>query len=297
MNVHEAGWRRFKIGDFTATIVSDGAIVFESVASEFPAQQASEVNALLDPSSSGSSPLNCLLLDTGRRLILIDAGMGSSTLLGDGAGRLVSNLAAAGISPDELDAVLLTHLHCDHLWGLIDARGAPVFANAEVFLPKAEFAFWTGEPNVDRSALIAADDIAMTRRCLAAYQARLSLFEGEAELVPGIRAIATPGHTLAHTSYLIASAGERVLNIGDICHHGAVQFARPDWLFRWDDDAELAALSRRRMFDMAADEHIPIVGFHLPIPGVGWVEREGAGFRFRAAARGAEGDGSFFVVE
>jgi len=286
MKAHEAGWLRFKIGDFNATIVSDGAIVFESFASEFPGQRASEVNALLDPatpaSNSASSPVNCLLLETGRQRVLIDAGMGSSTLLGDGAGRLASNLVGAGVSPEDIDAVLLTHLHCDHLWGLLDARGAPAFPNAEVFLPRAEYALWTGEPNAGPSEPIAADEIAMTRRCLAAYEARLRLFEGEAEPVAGVRAIPTPGHTVGHTSYLVASAGERALNIGDICHHGAVQFARPDWRFRWDEDAERAALTRRRIFDMAADERLPIVGFHLPFPGVGRVEREGSAFRFVA---------------
>jgi glyoxylase-like metal-dependent hydrolase (beta-lactamase superfamily II) len=282
----ETGWRRFRIGEFAAVVVSDGAIEFESIASEFPGQSVAKVRGLLDPETSaslpGASPLNCLLLNDGRRSLLIDAGMGASALLGDGAGRLPENLAAAGVTPGDIDVVLLTHLHCDHLWGLIDAHGAPVFPNAEVFAPKAEFDFWMGEPGAERRAPAPSEEIAMTRRCLSAYQAQLSLFEGEAELVSGVRAIPTPGHTIGHTSYLIVSAGTRVLNIGDICHHGAVQFARPEWLFRWDDDADLATQSRHRVFEMAADQRLTIVGFHLPFPGVGRVEREGTGFRFVA---------------
>jgi glyoxylase-like metal-dependent hydrolase (beta-lactamase superfamily II) len=280
----ETGWRRFRIGEFAAMVVSDGAIKFESIASEFPGQTVANVRGLLDPETSatlpGASPLNCLLLNNGRRSLLIDAGMGVSALLGDGAGRLSENLAAARVKPDDIDVVLLTHLHCDHLWGLIDAHGAPVFPNAEVFAPKAEFDFWMAEGNAGLRATLPPEDVAMTRSCLSAT--RLSLFEGEAELVPGVSTIPTPGHTIGHTSYLIVSAGARVLHIGDICHHGAVQFARPEWLFRWDDDADLAALTRRRVFEMAADQRLTIVGFHLPFPGVGWVEREGTGFRFVA---------------
>ena len=157
----EAGWRRFKIGAFTATVVWDGAIAFESLASEFPGRSAGEVDVLTGPAlsatSPGLSPLNCLLVDTGARRLLFDAGMGASPLLGRGAGLLTANLAAAGVSPEDIDAVLLTHLHCDHLWGLLGARGAPAFPNAEVFLPRAEYAFWMGEANAGRSAPIATN--------------------------------------------------------------------------------------------------------------------------------------------
>ena len=278
-------WRRFMIGDFEATIVSDGTIAFDGIAAEFPDQPEAEANRLLDPAAvagrPGYSPLNCLVLDTDHRLLLFNAGMGASTLLGERAGRLPENLAAAGVRSEAIDAILLTHLHCDHTCGLIDARGVPVFPNAELLLPSAEFDFCMSEPNADSP--IPTDEIALARRCVAPYRARLRLISGDAEIFEGVTPVATLGHTIGHTSYLIASAGQRALNIGDICHHGAVQFANPQWRFRWEDDPQLAVLSRQRIFGMAADEDLKLIGYHLPYPGLGRVRREGSGFRFAAA--------------
>jgi glyoxylase-like metal-dependent hydrolase (beta-lactamase superfamily II) len=288
MTSDKAASRRFQIGDCVATVVSDGVIAFPSVASEFPRQSTREVQALLDSclsaSAPGASALNCLMLDGGGRRLLIDAGMGASARLGDGAGRLLENLAAAGVGRADIDGVLLTHLHCDHLWGVIDANGAPAFPNAELFAPRADFEVWTGPG----CASLPQEEVATTQRCLTAYAARLRLLDGDTEIAAGVRAIPTPGHTIGHTSYMIASAAKRALVIGDLCHHGAVQFARPDWLFRWDDDAELAATTRRRIFDMAADEDLTVVGYHLPFPGVGRIARDAGGFRFVSAAEREE---------
>jgi glyoxylase-like metal-dependent hydrolase (beta-lactamase superfamily II) len=273
--------RPFNAGEIAAMIVSDGEIECGSVASEFPTIPEVEVNRLLDPLSLARPQTlqeNCLLLKLGGRTFLFDAGMGASTLLGPRAGRLPQSLAAAGISVAEIDAVVLTHLHCDHAWGLIDARSAPTFPNAEIFLSKVEFDAWMSE---GAQSARAAEDVETMRACLAPYRDRLSFVADGKALMEGVIPISTPGHTSGHMSYLIGAVGPRLLDIGDVCHHGAVQFAQPNWRFRWDDDPDLAARSRLRVLGMAADEELDVVGFHLPFPGVGRVERQADGFRFK----------------
>ena len=282
------GGDRFGAGDFDAIVISDGEIEFDTVASEFPSAPEVEVNKLIDPLSLARRPpvlqLNCLVLKLGSRIVLFDTGMGASTMLGAGAGRLPRNLADAGINADQIDAIVLTHLHCDHAWGLIDACSAPTFPNARVFLSGIEHSVWTGE---DGSDAIPGEEALAMRNCLAPYRDRLSFVADGAAFIDGVTAIATPGHTSGHMSYLIATPGRDLFNIGDLCHHSAVQFANPHWLFRWDDNPTQAVRSRLQAFSMAAERGVELVGFHLPFPGVGRVEREGDGFRFHPTGAGS----------
>jgi glyoxylase-like metal-dependent hydrolase (beta-lactamase superfamily II) len=282
----ELGGHRFGAGDFEAIVVSDGEIEFQSVASEFPSAPEIEVNKLIDPVSLARRPpvlqQNCLVLKLGGRIVLIDTGMGASTMLGAGAGRLPHNLAAAGISADQVSAIILTHLHCDHAWGLIDARSAPTFPNAQVFLSRTEYDSWTGDDGSTGVDAARREEVLATRNCLAPYRNRLSFVTDGAEPVEGVTAISTPGHTRGHMSYLIALPGRHLFNIGDLCHHHAVQFANPHWRFRWDDNPEEAVRSRLQAFSMAAERGLEVVGFHLPFPGLGRLARQGDGFRFLA---------------
>ena len=272
------------MADFEATIVSDGEIEFESVAREFPWTPESKINRLLDPLSLARPPLvlqeNCLVLKTGRGTILFDTGMGASTTLGKRAGRLPHNLAAAGIRPEQIDAIVLTHLHCDHAWGLIDASDAPTFPNAKVFVSEIEFDSSTRDRGSWKIESPPTSEVLATRACLAPYRDRLSFVTDGVQFLEGITPISTPGHTSGHMSYVIASAGHRLFNIGDLCHHHKVQFPNPRWHFRWDDNPAQAAFSRLNAFAMAADKGLDLIGFHLPFPGVGRVKREGRGFRF-----------------
>ena len=287
----QPAWRRLRIGGLDALVVSDGVIEADDVASEFPSVPESGASRLRDAPILARGPaelqLNCLLLHVGGRLVLFDAGMGASPLLGGKSGRLPESLAAAGIDRNAITAVILTHLHCDHAWGLVDPRGRPAFPNAGLFLSRIDFDFWNGGECVNRRNQLSADEIEATRAALAPYADRTSFVGERAEVIAGVTAVPTPGHTRGHMSYIIGSAGERFIVIGDLCHHEAVQFANPHWHFRWDDDPAQAVRSRSEMLRRAADEGLGLIGFHLPFPGVGRVLRAGAGFQFIAATADA----------
>ncbi|MBV8473020.1 MAG: MBL fold metallo-hydrolase [Hyphomicrobiales bacterium] len=278
----------FNGGPGEAIVVSDGELECGSVASEFPSIPKIEVNELLGPLAIARGPHfldeNCLVLRLGGRTILFDAGMGASPLLGQRAGRLLDSLAAAGVSAAAVDAIVLTHLHCDHAWGLINARGAPNFPNAQVFLSKVEFDAWMVEARPSGASAGSLEDVQAMRDCLAPYRDRLSFVADGEAFLDGVIPVATPGHTSGHMSYRIETAGFRLFNIGDVCHLHAIQFARPRWPFRWDGDPDAAVHSRLAAFGMAADEDLQVIGFHLPFPGVGRIERQGDGFRFLPAS-------------
>lgn len=277
-----AAWYRFNIGDFNATIVSDGELTFESCTSEFPEAPVEEVNRLLDREFLPNAPLvlqeNALVLDTGKRVILFDTGFGEVPLFGTASGQLPKNLVKAGIKPEDIDTVILTHIHPDHAWGLTTAEGKKTFPNAEVFVSKTDFDFWTDETKVDDENMGAF--VQGARKAILPYKGRLNLIEKNGEVLPGISALSFPGHTLGHTSYLIQSGNEAFLNLGDICHHYALLFPYPRWKYKWDVDADMAVQSRLKCFDMAVADNLTLLGFHFPFPGIGRIRREGEGFRY-----------------
>lgn len=277
-----AAWYRFNIGDFNATIVSDGELTFESCTSEFPEAPVAEVSKLLDREFLPNAPLvlqeNALVLDTGKRVILFDTGFGEVPLFGTASGQLPKNLLKAGIKPEDIDTVILTHIHPDHAWGLTNAEGRKTFPNAEVFVSKTDFDFWTDEAKVNDENMGAF--VQGARKAILPYKDRLTLIEKNGEFLPGISALSFPGHTLGHTSYLIQSGGQAFLNLGDICHHYALLFPNPRWKYKWDIDADMAVQSRLKCFDMAASEKLTLLGFHFPFPGIGGIQREGQGFRY-----------------
>jgi glyoxylase-like metal-dependent hydrolase (beta-lactamase superfamily II) len=284
-----AGWYRFSIGDFEATIVSDGHLTLRSATDEFPRAPKEEVRRLFDAEFMQADPMvlqqNALVVNTGRRLVLFDTGMGEGAMFGTRSGRLLANLAAAGIDPGDIDAVALTHPHPDHAWGLIGAGGVRRFPNAEVFVSKVDHDFWTDEGKIAKSAENGIPPLVITgaRDSLFAYRDRLSFVEDGMQIVAGVTALSTPGHTLGHTSHLISSNGQNVLNLGDICHQHVLLAPNPRWEFDGDTDAGLAVESRLRIFERAVDEELTLVGFHFPYPGIGRLARGGSGYRYVAA--------------
>jgi glyoxylase-like metal-dependent hydrolase (beta-lactamase superfamily II) len=277
-----AAWYRFNIGDFNATIVSDGELTFESCTSEFPEAPVDQVNKLLENEFLPNAPMvlqeNALVLDTGKRVILFDTGFGEVPLFGTESGKLPKNLVKAGIKPEDIDTVILTHIHPDHAWGLTNAEGKKTFPNAEVFVSKTDYDFWTDESKVNDENMGAF--VQGARKAILPYKDRLTLIEKNGEVLPGISALSFPGHTLGHTSYLIQSGNEAFLNLGDICHHYALLFPFPRWKYKWDIDADLAVQSRLKCFDMAVADNLTLLGFHFPFPGIGRIRRDGEGFRY-----------------
>ena len=279
-----AGAMRRKVGDFEVTALLDGHL---DVAPELVVgYDADEASALREAAFIGSEaltiPVTAYLVNTGERLVLIDAG--TSTSLGPTLGHLLTPLAAAGVSPDQVDAILITHMHPDHLFGVLDASDQKVFPNAELILPETDVAFWYDDANLNAAPEQFHPFFLGARKAADAYADRQSRFSGEAEILPGIRPLGLPGHTPGHTGFIIDSNGETLIIAGDILHLAAYQFAHPDWAIAFDIDPNLAAETRKRFFDQMASDRVMFAGMHVPFPGFGYVAREGSDYRFVPAA-------------
>ncbi|QDG94646.1 MBL fold metallo-hydrolase (plasmid) [Rhizobium sp. NIBRBAC000502774] len=261
-----------KVGDLTITAVSDGYLhaSFDFLANIDPAD-AARMQENAEITDQTSIHINCYLVRSGGRTILIDAGAGGFKQWG---GRLKTNLLLVGIQPSEIDAILLTHAHPDHVGGLMDASGEAVFPNAELVAHHREVAFWQDDGNLSRAPDRARGNFLVARQAFDGYRDRLRTFEG-GEVLPGVTAMPLPGHTAGHTGYRLDSGGKSLLIWGDIVHFPEIQIPRPDVSIAFDQDAHLAAETRTRLLDLANSERLLIAGMHLGKPGFAQVERIG----------------------
>lgn len=282
----ENGWFRFRIGAMEATVVSDGRMLPHEVAAFFPGLPPEELIAAKHRSgvtgTHFSMEQNCLVLRHAGHVVLFDTGVGTDPVYGWGhSGLLLRSMAAAGIDPAEVTEVVLTHAHSDHAWGLVDDTGAPNFPQARVFVPRVDHDHWTDLAKVARGGFT-ADFVLGARRNLLAYQDRMTLFDGDGEILPGVRAVASSGHSPGHCSYIIGSGQDRCLFLGDVAHTAHLQMAHPTWAFAYDHDPVQAVVTRQALLGRAADEGLNVIGYHFDFPGLGRIHRDGAGFRFEA---------------
>ncbi len=260
-----------QIGDLTITAVSDGYLhaSFDFLANIDPSDAARmQENAGITDHTS--IHINCYLVRSGGRTILIDAGAGGFKQWG---GRLKANLLHAGIQPSEIDAILLTHAHPDHVGGLMDASGTAVFPNAELVAHHREVAFWQDDGNLSRAPERARGNFLVARQAFEGYRNRLRTFDS-GEVLPGITAMPLPGHTAGHTGYRLDSGDKSLLVWGDIVHFPQIQVPRPDVSIAFDQDAHLAADTRSKLLDCVAGEQLLIAGMHLGEPGFARIERK-----------------------
>ena len=270
------GFYRHRIGGAMLTTLLDGQ--FEASFGLVVGIDAAEAERLERAAFRRSPPrltVNAFLLEAGGRRILIDSGIGNA--YGPSMGHTARHLEAAGVTPAQIDTILITHGHIDHVNGLLDDAGAPLYLNAELFINAAEWAFWTddtlraGAPDDRKQAIDTA------RRALAPYRERMHTFDGSS-VIPGVTAVPEPGHTPGHTGYLIEDGGERLLIWADIVHLPGIQFARPEAGVMFDTDGAQAIKTRQRILDMAATDRLAIAGMHLDFPAVGHVDRSGSGY-------------------
>jgi len=283
-------WHRFKIGEYEATIVSDGSLPLGKPEPAFPASPPNEIQELLTRNflqpDAATLEQNALILNTGRQLILFDTGMGesmgpASKMFGPTTGKLLANMRAAGIEPEQIDMVVLTHAHCDHCWALVDANGNRNFPNAQVAISEVDLKFWTDDAN-KRGPDFMVPFIDGAKKNLSAYRDRMVMVRDEQPVVPGVTALSTPGHTLGHTVYAISSGNTTVVNTGDLAHHHILLLRQPLWEFSFDTDPKLSAQTRSRMLDRLAKDKHAVLSYHFPWPGLGHVAREGSGYGWYA---------------
>lgn len=230
------------------------------------------------PFDSVLSPYTCLLIQTGRNVVLVDTGAGQTVRT---AGALLARLEMEGVRARDVDTVVLTHAHSDHIGGALDPQGAPAFPNARYVLAEAEFDFWMAA-RVDLSALRVTQHYragleSVANRSLTALRHKLELTCGETEVIPGIRLIPAPGHTPGHMAVMLTSGSERLLNIADAAQH-PLHLERPDWENGMDLARAEAAATRAMLLERAVSERIPVMAFHFPFPSLGTVRAKDAGW-------------------
>ena len=275
------GYYRIKIGRLVVTVLTDGttSIPYDQLLKGRSQKIIDQTFAAAGEVATRPTSINAFLVDTGERRILIDAGAGP--LFGACCGRLPDTLAAAGYCPEQIDAVLLTHVHGDHSGGLLRA-GARTFPKAELYLAKIELDYWMSDAERTRAKPSHRKMFAEARTALAPYIAdgRVHTFSGRTTLFAGITAIPAPGHTPGHSLYQLENDGRRLLVIGDIIHTAEVQFPDPSVTVDFDVDSAKAAARRKAILIQLAQSHELAAGEHLSFPGLGHVLRSASGFAF-----------------
>jgi glyoxylase-like metal-dependent hydrolase (beta-lactamase superfamily II) len=272
--------RSFNLGEFKISCVLDGLARRENINQTFGIDQEPEtVQALMQqnflPPSDWTHGFTIVVLQTSDETIVFDTGFGPSGRP-NGTGQMRARLSEIGLKPEDVSLVVMTHMHLDHVNGLME-EDSPAFLNARVMSSKIEFDFWLDDARLGTPAEPSA---IATRNNVLPIKDRFAFFEDGDEIVPGVTAHSVFGHSPGHTAFMFESNGERLMHIADTAGHYVASFQRPDWEVLFDMDKPRAAENRWRIFGMLADEAIPMIGYHMPFPSVGYVERTQTAFRY-----------------
>jgi glyoxylase-like metal-dependent hydrolase (beta-lactamase superfamily II) len=276
------GWYRLKLGSFEVTILSDGAYEIPTtlMATNRPRE---ELTAFLAsnflPTERGLQHVNIPLINTGSEVVLVDVGGGPNWT--PTTGRLTDNLRAAGYEPEDIDKVVLSHGHPDHIWGLIDEfEEAPRVPNARYYIAEAEWDFWTSDEASERLADAFKGFAIGAKKHLPPLADKTTRLKPGAEIVPGIITVSTRGHTPGHMSLVVSSGGQSMIVSADCVRHPFISFEHPDWWQMTDLEQEKAEASRRKLLDMAAADKALMLVCHISFPGLGHVARAGDVYRW-----------------
>ena len=272
------GFYRMSVGDFEVTVLSDGTIdlPMDKLLHQKPEKSTKtlEHNFLKSPVETS---VNAFLVNTGSKLVLIDTGAGG--LFGPTLGNLLASLKAAGYQPEQVDEIYITHLHGDHVGGL-GVLDKPAFPNAVVRMDKHDADYFLSKANLDKASAEAKGNFQGPINAVSGYAGKVKPFEGNTELVPGVRSTSSYGHTPGHTTYVVESKGQKLVLIGDLMHNAAVQFPEPGVTIEFDSDSKAALAQRKVAFAEAAKQGYWMGAAHLPFPGVGLLRAEGKGYKF-----------------
>lgn len=273
------GFYRMMLGQFEVTALYDGAIELDTKL--LHNTTTTELNRLLSRMFVGNpkmqTAVNAYLINTGKNLVLVDAG--AAKLFGPSLGFILQNMRAAGYEPVQVDTVIITHLHPDHIGGIADADGKPVFPRAKIMVAKEDNDFWLSADVAAKSPEGMQPFFKMAREAAAPYLAgkQWQTFSAGNVLVPGITAVKADGHTPGHTAFSVDSDGQKLLIWGDVVHAHAVQFANPGVSIEFDIDEKQAIATRKSIFKTMSISKALVAGMHLPFPGLGHVRADGKG--------------------
>lgn len=276
----------FKVGAIDVTVVSDGHLQVP-VSFQLPDTPEEAIATLfkangLETPRQLTSATNVTLVRTGSDSVLIDAGSGST--FQDTAGQLADNLVAGGIDRETITKIVFTHAHADHLWGAIDAfDDAELFPNATYVIAATEWDFWLDPNALSRVPSFLQGMARGSARILRRLEVKMERRRAGEAVAPGLSFVSTPGHTPGHMAVLVESGREQLLIAGDALTHPQISFQRPDWPIASDTDREAASRTRKGLLDRLATDRTPLIGFHLPFPGLGAVERHAGAHRFAPA--------------
>ena len=278
-----AGPYMFKQGAYDVTVVSDGTLLLPTSIIDSggkPEEVVKLLGAMVqgDKAQFEASPL---LLKSGSELILMDTGAGGG--FQPTAGKILESLKAAGVEPSAITKVIFTHGHPDHCWGTIGKDGKPVFANASFHMGETEWNFWTATDLASKMPKEMQGMVTGTQSQLGALKDQIKLFKTGAEVLPGIMALDTSGHTPGHVSFELAG-GDGMIVTGDAITNPMVFFAHPDWKFNFDADHNTAIANRKKLLDMASAGKKKLLGYHWPYPGIGMAEKKDGAYVYVPAA-------------
>lgn len=288
----QPGYYRIKIGDFEVTALSDGTlpINLHQLLTNTTSDEIDQLSKVQFQSSTEEASVNAYLIKTGGKLILIDAG--TAELYGPALGHLSESLKKIGYSPDQIDAVLITHIHTDHTGGLMEGNKM-VFPNATIYISQPEMDFWLNKESKRNAPERLSHWFKEAELKVGPYQksGKVKNFEFGKELFPGITPLKAFGHTPGHTFYQLESKGEKIVFMGDIIHAAAVQFSNPSVTITFDVDSKAAAKTRRLAFADAAKNGYFIACDHVSFPGIGRLRAVGKGFAYVPINYSASGNG------
>jgi glyoxylase-like metal-dependent hydrolase (beta-lactamase superfamily II) len=274
---------RFKLGSFEVTNLLDGYVQGNGPHPTFGNNQPAEVvqeyakSQGLPPTKMENVYVNTLV-NTGKELVLFDTGNAKGRL--PTAGKLPELIVTAGYKPEQVDVVVITHGHPDHIGGLMN-EGKPVYPNARYVFSEAEFDYWKKGDNVPEARKANRE---LFMQVAAPFGEKATFIKGEAEVVPGVRSLPAFGHSPGMMAFHIESDGQRLLNWADVANHYVMAIQRPEWHVAFDHDKEMGAATRKRVFDMVSADRLAVVGYHMPFPSVGFVEKSGTSFRWVPAS-------------
>ena len=281
-----ASFYRYKVGAIEITVLSDGIAKLPVTPAFVLNVPVEEVNAALRDAFMEPGvfvyPYNPIVMNTGSKLVVVDMGTGEANYVASKGmnGQLMANLAAAGIDRNAIDTVLISHYHGDHINNFLRADNSLTYPNAEILVPAREHTYWTDDGEMSRSATQRiADNFKNVHRVMnAEVLKRLRTYEWDKEVLPGVLAVGTPGHTPGHTSYVVNSSAAKVYVQSDVTHAPFLFARHPGWHAFYDHEPVLAEATRRKVYDMLAAEKMMVQGFHYPFPSVAPVEMTATGY-------------------